>query len=178
MKEKYTDPELLTKGDLQQLLSYTASFLASSQSTVAGQRERVDKAVQTLNARGYTNINNNNFKEFGKYMDYLRVYIDSQILSSEKLLDFFDEAVEKQTEPDILAELVNKAHSNNITLTNLKRNVEFYVKNISNIERLDLNTNRKRHYTATELRKTKRVRFLCYYQYRIYRKEHSHLSRY
>ena len=147
------DPSDMNKEELVRMTAYTASFLASSQSTVEGQRERTSKAVETLNRMGYTNINTENFNEFGKYMDYLRVYIDSQILSSEKLLDFFDEAVEKGTDPDKLANLVNKTHASNITLTNLKRNVDFYIKNISNIERLDLNPNRSRKYTARELRK-------------------------
>ena len=147
------DPNSFDKDELVRMLSYTASFLASSQSTPEGQRTRIDRAVETLNIMGYTNINRDNFDEFAKYMDYLHTYIDNQILSSEKLLDLFDASMEEGTPVEDLAGLVNKTQSSNITLTNLKRNLEFYNKNIKNIERLDLNPTRKRHYTARELRK-------------------------
>lgn len=137
------DPSKMSKDELVRMTAYTASFIASPQSTVAGQQERVHKAVETMNAKGYTKITENNFAEFGNYMDYLRTYMDNQILSSEKLVDIYEALVNEDKADNSL----------NVTMVNIKRNMDFYVKNAENIERLDLDPNRKRKYTARELRK-------------------------
>lgn len=147
------DPGEMDHETLARMTAYTAAFLASSQSTVEGQSIREERALRKLHTMGYINITEDNFKEFGDYMDHLQTYMNNQILTSEKLLDLFDEVADDMDNPDNLSDLVDKATTNNITLYNLKRNINFYEKNMKNIERLDLNPTRKRHYTATELRK-------------------------
>ena len=147
------DPSEFDKNELVKMLSYTASFLASSQSTVEGQKERESRAVETLNALGYTEITEQNFKSFGDYMDYMKTYIENQIMGSPEMVEMFEKAVKEGIPTEKLAELYTKTRETNITRRDFQRNMKFYQENIENIEKLGLNKDRKKKYTANELRK-------------------------
>lgn len=130
------NPSNMTKRELASYLSYTASFLNSKYSTIEGQEERRKGVLQAFYDMGYTNINAKTINSFGKYMDRMRVYVESKVISSDVLLDVYDTAI-----------------GTNISMKNVERNIEFYAENIDSIKDLNLNPERKRKYTATELRK-------------------------
>jgi len=130
------DPSKLNKRELSAYLSYTASFLNTDLSTIEGQKEYRANVIQTFQDMGYTEITDETFKEFDKFMKKSSVYIKNNIIGSPELLEMFQ-----------------KAKENNISIANLQKNLTFYRDRMEDIETLDLNTERKRAYTATELKR-------------------------
>lgn len=128
------DPSIMRKDELTNYLTYANSFLNSKMSTPEGQEARIEKTVQKLQDLGYSNITKQKIDRFGKYMDNLRHMFISKILASDIALQAYDIAEEK-----------------NISIANLEKNILWYSKNLDEIEELDLNPNRKRAYTKTQL---------------------------
>lgn len=128
------NPSSLTKRELASYLSYTASFLNSDLSTVPGQQKQREQVIGTFKQMGYNQINAKNFDEFAKFMKRMHVYIKNKVLTSDVVLDMYETAKEQ-----------------NISLRNIERNYKFYEENLEEIKELNLNPNRKRKYTATEL---------------------------
>lgn len=136
--KEYLDenPSRLNKRELSSYLSYTASFLNSDLSTVEGQERQRQGVIETLHDMGYTAINAENFDEFGKFMKRMHTYIKNKVIQSDAVVDLYNIAKEK-----------------NISVRNIERNYEWYMENIEDVENLELNPDRKRKYTATELKK-------------------------
>lgn len=128
------NPSYMSKRDLRHNLSAVAGFLNSELSTVEGQRHRAERTIETLNDMGYNNINLHNYQQFGKFMDKMRVYVENNIIGSDRLLEIFDTAKEK-----------------NISISNVEKNIRFYDRNIDAIQ--DLNLNAKKPYTTSSLQK-------------------------
>ena len=128
------DPSLMTKRDLRHYLSAVAGFLNSELSTVEGQLKRAERTIETLNDMGYSNINLDNYQQFGRFMDRMRVYVENNIIGSDRLLEIYDTAKEK-----------------NISIANVQKNISFYERNLEDIQDLDLTA--KRPYTTSSLQK-------------------------
>lgn len=128
------DPSKMTKQELIDALSYTESFVHSKLSTVEGQEYKRRTAVEKLEDLGYTNITEKNIDDFGRFMQATKTLVKNKIIGSPELVELFDRAVE-----------------NHISVTNLIKNVTWYIDNMDNIESLNLNTERERAYTKTEL---------------------------
>lgn len=136
--KEYLDknPSNLSKRELASFLSYTASFLNSDLSTVEGQERQRQGVIETFRDMGYTAIDAKNFDEFGKFMKRMHTYIKNKVISS-----------------DVVVDLYNTAKEQNISVRNIERNYEWYAENLDDIKELELNPDRKRKYTATELKK-------------------------
>lgn len=130
------NPSRLNKRELSSYLSYTASFLNSDLSTVEGQERQRQGVIETFHDMGYTAIDAKNFDEFGKFMKRMHTYIKNKVISS-----------------DVVVDLYNTAKEQNISVRNIERNYEWYAENLEDIKELELNPDRKRKYTATELKK-------------------------
>lgn len=128
------NPLTMNKQDLVDALSYTESFIHSKLSTLEGQQLQRTRAVEKLKDLGYENITERNINSFGKFMDATKTLVKNNIIGSPDLLELFDKAV-----------------ANNISIANLTKNITWYLDNIDNIESLDLNTERKKAYTKTQL---------------------------
>ena len=111
------DPSLMTKRDLRHYLSAVAGFLNSDLSTVEGQRKRAERTIETLNDMGYENIDLESYKNFGRFMDKMRVYVENNIIASDKLIEIYDTAKEK-----------------NISIANVQKNIRFYERNLEAIK--------------------------------------------
>jgi len=147
------NPDNMTKSDLAHNLSTLDSFLSSKLSTVTGLREQRKLSIERLHDRGYNFINTRNYKAFGELMDDMRAYINNNIITSQKVLDAVDNLVTKRNVKslDKITQVLQKAFENNISLANVQKNFGFYWDNMDEISDLQLNLDRKRQYTRTEL---------------------------
>lgn len=128
------DPSILRKQDLINYLTYAHSFVTAKTSTVEGQKERENKVIQKFQDLGYSNIKKETMNEFGKFMDKSRNLFISKIIAS-----------------DIAVVAYDMAKDNNVSIANLEKNLLWYAEHIDDIENLDLNPNRRRAYTKTQL---------------------------
>lgn len=64
--------DIKSKSELAQRLSDLSRFVASSQSTVKGIKEREKKVLKTLKKSGYKYVNESNLSDFGEFMEYYR----------------------------------------------------------------------------------------------------------
>lgn len=147
------NPDNMTKSDLAHNLSTLDSFLSSKLSTVTGLREQRKLSIERLHDRGYNFINTRNYKAFGELMDDMRAYINNNIITSQKVLDAVDNLVTKRNVKNLdkITQVLQKAFENNISLANVQKNFGFYWENMDEISDLQLNPDRKRQYTKTEL---------------------------
>lgn len=152
------NPDNMTKSDLAHNLSTLDSFLSSKLSTVTGLREQRKLSIERLHDRGYNFINTRNYKAFGELMDDMRAYINNNIITSQKVLDAVDNLVTKRNVKslDKITQVLQKAFENNISLANVQKNFSFYWENMDEISDLQLNPDRKRKYTKTELERKMR----------------------
>lgn len=152
------NPDNMTKSDLAHNLSTLDSFLSSKLSTVTGLREQRKLSIERLHDRGYNFINTRNYKAFGELMDDMRAYINNNIITSQKVLDAVDNLVTKRNVKslDKITQVLQKAFENNISLANVQKNFSFYWDNMDEISDLQLNLDRKRQYTRTELERKMR----------------------
>lgn len=128
------DPRKMTKVELAKNLSYTDSFNKSKLSTIEGQEEEKQNFIETMQTLGHK-INNDNYRQFVKYIQDSKSHIENQILSSTDMVEMYDFAQE-----------------NNISPANVRKNFAWYMKNQEKIENLNLNVDRNRKYTITELK--------------------------
>ena len=128
------DPRKMTKQELAKNLSYTDSFNKSKLSTIQGQEEQKQNFIETMQTLGHK-INNDNYKNFVRYIQDSKAHIENQILSSTDMVEMYDFAQE-----------------NNISPANVRKNFAWYMKNQEKIKNLNLNIDRNRKYTITELK--------------------------
>lgn len=147
------NPDELSKQELAKHLTSTEAFLSSKLSTVTGLREQRKLSIERLHDRGYNFVNTRNYSAFGQLMDDMRVYMNNNIISSQKILDAVDNLVEKRNikKLDRITEVIQLALEHNISLANIQKNFGFYWDNIDEIGELGLNLDRKRKYTRTEI---------------------------
>lgn len=78
------------KAALSKALSIQSRFIISSMSSVTGRRKQEQQSLQTLREHGY-NIQKDDIREFGKFMQYARSLIDSVFFDSARAATFFEE---------------------------------------------------------------------------------------
>lgn len=130
------DPSMMTKRELINYLTYTVSFVESKLSTVEGQQEREGKVYDKLRDLGYSHITKKTAHDLNDFMKKTKYLIDNKIYSSDTILALYDLSVEK-----------------NISRDNIIKNIDWYVTNMDRIEELELNAERQRPYTMTNLKR-------------------------
>ena len=91
-----------TEGQLRYLLSDLARFIESPQSTIRGQRARVNQTITTLHQRGYTFITKANFPRFVDYMDAIRRQKIDRLYDSERVVELFQTMERRRISPDLV----------------------------------------------------------------------------
>ena len=131
------DPSKMRKEELAKYLAYTASFLHSDLSTLAGQERRRSRTIETLQSMGY-DVTEENFPKYAKFWRRIKPAIKGKIIGS----------------PDAM-KMYERARELNISVVNVAANIEDYVKNYDAImgedSDLKLNPNRSKPYTYKEL---------------------------
>ena len=65
-------------------------FLLNTTSTLTGARERKAKILNTLNERGYTFVNSENYWEYTQFMDFADSMLKGTYYSSDFVNDFYE----------------------------------------------------------------------------------------
>lgn len=87
--------EIKNDRELRHLFSDIANFVTASTGSVSGLEKQRERAVSTLNERGYDFVNKQNFRKFAEFMEYARVSNLNRIYDSKRIADFY-EATEKK----------------------------------------------------------------------------------
>lgn len=103
----YKSPSNYTTAELQYKLYQISKFVAAKSSTVSGMRLIEKEAIETLQEKGLSRINN--LQEFGDFMSWARTKYKSGEFDSERG-----------------AEIFNEAKRRNIDIEEIKKDYELY----------------------------------------------------
>lgn len=96
--------DIKTKSELAQRLSDLSRFIASSQSTVKGLKEREKKVLQTLKKSGYKYVNEFNLSDFGEFMEYYRDAMYDMEYDSGDAADLYTVVEKNKLDPEKVKE--------------------------------------------------------------------------
>lgn len=132
--------DIKSKDEIYHRLSLVANFITSSRSTISGLKRERKETINTLQERGYTYINNKNFKDFTEFMETIRTEKIAQIYDSKRI-----------------AELFNVAQKKKIPVDEIKKDFSSWMKNKEKLEKLKLTKN-KNDITANDYRKALKIK--------------------
>lgn len=89
-----TAREARAAGELPEALANVARFLRSKGSTLTGAANVKAMTLAKLNERGYTFVNNDNYWQYTRFMDYARGMLADEMWNSEYVNEFFERAQE------------------------------------------------------------------------------------
>lgn len=92
--------DIKSKSELAQRLSDLSRFVASSQSTVSGIKEREQKALETLHNTGYDFVNESNLQDFGEFMEAYRDQLLDMEYDSGDAADLYQITIKHKLDPE------------------------------------------------------------------------------
>ena len=114
--------DIKSKSELAQRLSDLSRFVASSQSTVRGIKEREKRVLETLHENDYDFVNESNLKDFGEFMEqYRNEKMDTAGYDSGDAAELYSVIEKHKLDPEMVAE-----------------DFEFYLENIEAAKELKL----------------------------------------
>lgn len=111
--------DIKTKSELAQRLSDLSRFVASSQSTVKGLKEREQKVLKTLRKSGYKYVNESNLSDFGEFMEYYR-----------------DAMYDLEYDSGDAADLYTVVEKNKLDPEKVKEDFDFWLENIEDAKKI------------------------------------------
>lgn len=81
-----------SKEQLAFLVKDVSKFITSKASTVSGQRGIRTKTIDSLRAAGFEEINESNYEEFGKFMEYMRS-MEGEKFDSDRAVELYEFSV-------------------------------------------------------------------------------------
>jgi hypothetical protein len=111
--------DIKTKSELAQRLSDLSRFVASSQSTVKGLKEREKKVLKTLRKNGYRYLNESNLSDFGEFMEYYR-----------------DAMYDLEYDSGDAADLYTVVEKNKLDPEKVKEDFDFWLENIEDAKKI------------------------------------------
>jgi hypothetical protein len=88
--------EIKSERELRHLFSDVAKFVTASTGSVSGLEKQRERAVKTLNDRGYDFVNKDNFRKFADFMEYTRIAKLNRIFDSKRVAQFYETQEKKQ----------------------------------------------------------------------------------
>lgn len=88
--------EIDSDRELRHALSDVARFVMAERGSVSGLERERRQAVKTLNERGYTFVNKENFRKFAEFMEYVRTANLNRIFDSKRIAGFYEAAERKE----------------------------------------------------------------------------------
>jgi hypothetical protein len=88
--------EIKSDRELRHLLSDVARFVMSDKGSVSALEKERQKTVNTLQERGYTFVNKENFRQFADFMEYARVANLNRMYDSKRVAEFYETAEKKK----------------------------------------------------------------------------------
>ena len=80
--------QIASDRELRHLFSDVAKFVSSDTGSVSGLKKQRERAVKTLNERGYDFVNKQNFRQFADFMEYARVANLNRMYDSKRIAEF------------------------------------------------------------------------------------------
>ena len=146
-------PSELDKGQLAQALSRVEGLLNSPSGSLSGLRESRSKTIASLKERGVRGITSKNFADFQRFMNKTRAFQQAYIPYPKRSKGSEARDAARQVRPRMFM-LMQKG---NISEAAIMREFQFFRDNLDKLEKLQrsgaLNVERKRGYSANELRK-------------------------
>lgn len=96
--------DIKTKSELAQRLSDLSRFIASSQSTVSGIKEREQKVLEKLHENQYNFVNESNLKDFGEFMEAYRDQMLDMEYDSGDAAEVYSIIVKHKVDPEKVKE--------------------------------------------------------------------------
>lgn len=96
--------DIKTKSELAQRLSDLSRFIASSQSTVSGIKEREQKVLERLHENQYSFVNESNLKDFGEFMEAYRDQMLDMEYDSGDAAEVYSIVVKHKVDPEKVKE--------------------------------------------------------------------------
>lgn len=96
--------DIKTKSELAQRLSDLSRFIASSQSTVSGIKEREQKVLERLHENQYNFVNESNLKDFGEFMEAFRDQMLDMEYDSGDAAEVYSIVVKHKVDPEKVKE--------------------------------------------------------------------------
>lgn len=81
--------QITSDRELRHLFSDVAKFVSSDTGSVSGLKKQRERAVKTLNDRGYDFVNKQNFRQFADFMEYARVANLNRMYDSKRIAEFY-----------------------------------------------------------------------------------------
>jgi hypothetical protein len=88
--------EIKSERELRHLFSQVAKFVMSDTGSVSGLEKQRQRAVETLNDRGYDFVTKENFRKFAEFMEYARVANLNRMYDSKRIAEFYESSEKKQ----------------------------------------------------------------------------------
>lgn len=113
LKDIKSDSELASR------LSDLARFITAKGSTISGQKDIMRKSLTTLHDTGYTFVNEENFRDFGKFMEEYRNQMLDMSYDSGDAAELYGVTIKHQLDPE-----------------KVKADFEFWLENLDRAEKL------------------------------------------
>lgn len=146
-------PSEIPAADLPSVLSRVESLLEAKTGTLTGLRRQRALTIESLKSSGVRGINNQNFGAFTKFMNKTQSFREAYIPYPKRAKGSEARDAARQIRPRMFT-LMQKG---NISESAIMKEFQFFRDNLDKIEKLvregSLNQDRKRAYSANELRK-------------------------
>lgn len=147
------EPSRIPAADLPSVLSRVESLLEARTGSLTGLRRQRALTIESLKASGVRGINAKNFSEFTQFMNKTLIFREAYIPYPKRAKGSEARDAARQIRPRMFA-LMEKG---NISESAIMREFQFFRNNLDKIEKLarsgSLNPDRKRAYSANEIRK-------------------------
>lgn len=146
-------PSKIPAADLPSVLSRVEGLLESKTGSLTGLRRKRARTIESLKASGIRGINAKNFSEFTQFMQKTQIFREAFIPYPKRAKGSEARDTARQIRPKMFT-LMQKG---NISEAAIMKEFQFFRDNVDKIEKLvrsgSLNQDRKRAYSANEIRK-------------------------
>ena len=111
--------DIKSDSELSSRLSDLARFITAKASTVSGQKDIMHKSLTTLHDNGYKFVNEENFRNFGKFMEEYRNQMLDMSYDSGDAAELYGVTIKHQLDPE-----------------KVKADFEFWLENLDRAEKL------------------------------------------
>lgn len=147
------EPSKIPAADLPSALSNVESLLEAKTGSLSGLRRQRSLTIESLKASGVRGITTKNFSEFTQFMNKTQIFREAYIPYPKRAKGSEARDAARQIRPRMFT-LMEKG---NISEAAIMREFQFFRDNLDKIEKLvrsgSLNQDRKRAYSANEIRK-------------------------
>lgn len=146
-------PSQISKAQLPSALSQLEGLLNAKTGTLTGLRRQRALTIESLKASGVHGINTKNFGDFTKFMNKTKAFKEAYIPYPKRSKGSEKRDAARQIRP----RMFKLTENGNISGAAIMKEFQFFRDNLGQIEKLvrsgSVNTDRKRPYSANELRK-------------------------